>query len=183
MLGVHEELVILRKNLQLNDMPVSEVSPLIDATLGKLEYMKGHDGGGLTDMIQNVEERDDTVCYTGEKMKYYSEQSKSEFKALRERCLKSFIQKIHKRCRQEDSDILSSLSSVLDPNIVVASSSEEFETSVNLLSQHYGTDKNMNTVTGGLLDPECTEILTKVDPLIKEGVTRAILQSTGCRAS
>ena len=141
MLDVHEELAILRKILQLNYMPVSEVAPLIDATLGKLEYMKGHDGGGLTDMIQNLEERDDTLCYKGEKLKYHSEPSKSEFKA-RERYRKSFIHKIHKRCRKEDSDILSSLCSVLDPNIVVASSSEECETGVNLLSQHYGTVYN-----------------------------------------
>lgn len=167
MLALHEELAILSCRLQSSNLLFCEVAPLIDATMGKLEYMKHNDGAGLVDMKRSLDVRDENVYYKGEQLKNYSENSKSEFSSVRDKYIQAMIKNIRQRCRKEDSEILANLGLILDPCLVDTSSVEQLQAALSFLTNHNGTEKTTHLVKGSLMNSEeCQEIVTKVDPLI-----------------
>lgn len=55
MLDVHECLGLLSKQMHKQNVGFREIQPLIDGTIGQLEYFKSHDGNCLTGMKQHIE--------------------------------------------------------------------------------------------------------------------------------
>ena len=116
MLDVHTELSILSQQFQKRNLMFSEVQPMIDGTLSKLDVMEAVDGEGLKDM-KNVIQIDEDVTYKGEKLKFSSTMD-NEFDSLRKTYIKSLKKNIKRRLRHNDSNILSDLGKVLEPSTV-----------------------------------------------------------------
>ena len=65
MLDVHTGLSILSRQFQKRNLMFSEVQPMIDGILSKLDAMETVDGEGLKDMKNEIQ-IDDGVTYKGE---------------------------------------------------------------------------------------------------------------------
>ncbi|XP_053392615.1 zinc finger protein 862-like [Mercenaria mercenaria] len=117
MLDIHTELGILSCNMQQQSLVFSDVFPLIEGTVGKLEYMKSHEGNGLYEMRKTIDISDDSgPSYNGEPLKNYKkEKSDSEFETVKLAYIDSLTNNIKKRIRKDDSVVLSSLGLLLEP--------------------------------------------------------------------
>lgn len=117
MLDVHTELGILSCHLQEKSLVFSDVYPLIEGTIGKLEYLKSNEGSGLHDMRKSIEiSENNEASYKGETLKNYKKnQSDKEFETVKLNYIDSLIKNIKKRIRKHDSEILASLGVILEP--------------------------------------------------------------------
>ena len=55
MLDVHDVVGILSKELQKQNIVFSEIKPLMEATLAKLDYLEKNDGGAMKTMRDDME--------------------------------------------------------------------------------------------------------------------------------
>lgn len=86
-LDVYNELVILSSELQKRNLLYSEVRPLIDGTLAKLESLESNEGVYVTDMKVKIKERDDGLYFAEEKLAY-NDRMTSEFEGKKKRVYK-----------------------------------------------------------------------------------------------
>ena len=114
MLDVHSEMGILSKQFQKQNFLFSEIQPLLDGTLSKLNSMTTVDGEGLKDMKREIQVTDDEVKFKGEKLSFGVNMD-TEFQNLRQSYIKSLKSNIKHRLRKDDGDIFSDLGKVLEP--------------------------------------------------------------------
>ena len=165
MLDVHTELSILSQQFQKRNLMFSEVQPMIDGTLSKLDVMEAVDGEGLKDMNNEIQ-FDEDVAYNGEKLKFSSTMDK-EFDSLRKTYIKSLKKNIKQRLRHNDSNILSDLGKVLEPSTVCSTADKDSDEAVALLANHYGNEKEVVTIQGNLIEGT-EEIKTIINPLLAQ---------------
>lgn len=67
-LDVHNELGVLSCQLQRQNILFSEINPLVQGTISKLEHMKSVDGESLESMKQRITVQDGEVSLSGEKI-------------------------------------------------------------------------------------------------------------------
>ncbi|XP_060590461.1 zinc finger protein 862-like isoform X2 [Ruditapes philippinarum] len=186
MMDIHTELGVLSCELQRQSLVFSDVYPLLEGTVGKLEYMKEHDGNGLHEMKDSIEfktqsddEGEPKPFYKGESLKYYKKgNSDSEFQAVKNDYIDSLARNIKKRISKVDCNVLCSLGLLLEP----ASYSTECDNAVEYVAQMYGTHK----VTKKTVEDVVIE--TPVDPLLNGDELKTEWQGikamvTGCYKS
>ena len=147
MLDVHSELAVLSQQFQKKNLMFSEVQPLIDGTLSKLDFLSNTDGEGLKQMKRDILASDDE----GEKL-HFKVTMDDEFNNLRERYIRNLKHNIKHRLGKDDGDVLSDFSKVLEPSIVCNISEEAGNEAIAHLSNFYGTDKEMTRVYGTLIE-------------------------------
>lgn len=168
MLDIHSELGVLSKQFQKRNLMFSEVQPMIDGTLSKLDIMVTVDGEGLKDLKKEIQKGED-VTYKGEKLKFASTMD-SEFDNLRKHYIKSLKKNIKQRFRQDDSNIFTDLSKVLEPSTVCSTTDNESDEAITHLANFYGCEKEVVIVKGNLIEGT-EEIKTVINPLMdQEGV-------------
>lgn len=153
MLDVHESIAVLSQELQKQSIVFSEVQPMMEATIGKLEFLKTKDGKRLKDIkeciIMKTDDSGSTVAsLSGEKLKKFSETACSEFDSIRQRYVSKLIKNIQSRFKKEDSDIFKDLSLLLEPLTVNAASESDCKESLESLGSFYGQEKTVKMVHG-----------------------------------
>ena len=118
MYDVHTQLGVLCCNLQERYIIFSDISALIDYTIGKLDAMKLSDGEGLSQMKNNITIKDDNAYYKGDELKSYSTQADAQFETLRDNYVTNIGENLRKRIRKYDCDIFQSISQLLEPSTV-----------------------------------------------------------------
>ena len=126
MLDIHTELGVLSCHLQERNLIFSDVFPLIEGTIARLEYMKPTEGNGLSDMRQSIEISEDSqLSFKGKKLKNYKKEgSDSEFETDKCEYLTNLANNIRKSIRKDDSELLCSLGALLEP-ISVSKSADD----------------------------------------------------------
>ena len=165
MLDVHTELSILSQQFQKRNLMFSEVQPMIDGTLSKLDVMEAVDGEGLKGMKNEIQ-IDEDVTYKGEKLKFSSTMDK-EFDSLRKTYIKSLKKNIKQRLRHNDSNILSDLGKFFEPSTLCSTADKDSDEAVALLANHYGNAKEVVTIQGNLIEGT-EEIKTIINPLLDQ---------------
>ena len=164
MLDVHNELAVLSCQFQRQNLLFSEVYPLLQGTLAKLDSMNTTDGEALTEMKRrlSVEGSEATLC--GEKVSY-SRTMDNEFESLRACYLKSIHKNIKDRFKKTESHLFDDLSKVFEADVVNSSLDTECSGAVEHLATFYGYDKVMKVVDGNLTEgTETTE--TQIDRVL-----------------
>ena len=165
MLDVHTELNILSQQFQKRTLMFSEVQPMIDGTLSKLDVMETVDGEGLRDKKNEIQ-IDEDVTYKGEKLNFSSTMDK-EFDSLRKSYIKCLKKNIKQRLRHNDSNILTDLGNVLEPSTVCSTADKDSDEAVALLANHYGNEKEVVTIQGKLIEGK-EESKTITNPLLDQ---------------
>ena len=129
MLDIHTELGVLSQQFQKQNLLFSEVQPLIDGTLAKLELMSSVDGEGLRNMKSEINIADDKVSYKGEKLQH-SNSMDTEFERLRVAYIKNLRKNMKQRLRKEDGDILADFGKVLEPITVCNTEDQDSNDSI-----------------------------------------------------
>lgn len=87
MLDIHDVLAMLCQQLQKKNLVFSEIQPLMEATIAKLNFLESGAGNAeknMRDCIELREEEGNTAAYlNGEKLKKYSENIEIELKNLK----------------------------------------------------------------------------------------------------
>ena len=165
MLDIHTELGVLSQQFQKQNLMFSEVQPLIDGTLAKLELMSTVDGEGLRSMKAEIQTGDE-VLYKGEKLQF-SDSMATEFENLRKKYIQTMKKNIKQRLRKADGDILSDLGKVLEPITVCNTDESECDESLSHLASFYGTEKETTIVHGNLIEGT-EETVTVINPLLNQ---------------
>lgn len=156
MLDVHTELAVLSCQFQKQNLLFSEVHPLVQGTLAKLETMKSVDGAALTEMKQKLSVESDEATLNGEKVSYNKNMDK-EFETLRSNYIKSLQKNIKLRLKKKDTDLIEDLSKVFEPDLVNSLSDSECSEAAEHLSAFYGYDNEVKVVHGDMLEGVETE--------------------------
>ena len=166
MLDIHTELGVLSQQFQKQNLLFSEVQPLIDGTLAKLELMSSVDGEGLRNMKSEINIADDEVSYKGEKLQH-SNSMDTEFERLRVAYIKNLRKNIKQRLRKEDGDILADFGKVLEPITVCNTEDQDSNDSLRHLANFYGTEKETIIVYGNLIEGT-EESKREIAPLLNQ---------------
>ena len=89
----------------------SEISPLVDGTIAKLENLHTQDGEALTDMKKIISIENSEVALNGEKMTY-SKTMNSEFETCRSEYIQQMKKNVKDRFRKTGIDVFDDLSKV-----------------------------------------------------------------------
>ena len=148
MLDIHTELGVLSCNLQQQNILFSDVHPLIQGTVGKLDYMKFNDGNGLKDMRKSITfSGESQPSYKGETLKNYKkETSDSEFDSLKCKYIDNLMDNIKKRIRKDDSMVLCSLGLLLEPISCNSDDQDALECITKMYCEPKVTKKTVNDV-------------------------------------
>jgi hypothetical protein len=106
MLDVHTILGVLCCELQAKNRIVSDVPPLIDSTVEKIESMKSEEGDGLVEMKNSIVVKDEKAFYKVDELKYYCKDIESQFSSVKNNYLDTFAKNIRRRLKKNDSDTL-----------------------------------------------------------------------------
>lgn len=166
MLDVHDGLALLSQQLQKKNLIFSEVQPLMEGTLSKLEILQtrfGRAESSMRDCLELKEEDAGTAYLNGEKLSRYSAKIESELSDLKKVYISSLMKNIKHRFRKEDSEIFKDFSLLLEPAVVNSAGSEEIEAALEALGTLYSA-KEVTIVHGGIEDAR--EEITQVEQLL-----------------
>ncbi|XP_061173439.1 uncharacterized protein LOC133182609 [Saccostrea echinata] len=152
-IDVHEVLGCLSKQLQKQDIVFSDIQPLMDATLGKLDSLEAKDGSAQREIrccILRTEEGSEVAFLKEEKLTHYSEKVESDFNSLRERYIAQVKKNIKHRFRKEDSQIFNDFSLLLEPSVLNDAQENESENAIEALGVFYGEEKTVKIVHGDM---------------------------------
>lgn len=169
MLDVHTELSIFSCSLQKKNLSFSEIIPLMDGTIAKIETMKSSDGEALLEIRKNIEvcdEEDTKRKLNGEKLTFKTTMD-AEFLTIRTDYVNSLSKNIKKRLKRNDGELLTNFSKVLEPIHVNAIDNASSFEAVENLSVVYGREKKTKIVEGNLTEG-IVERETIVKPLLDE---------------
>lgn len=168
MLDIHDVLAVLSQQLQKKNLVFSEIQPLMEGTLSKLEFLEsqyGHAEKAMRECIEIRQEEAGTSAYlNGEKLKKYSEKIESELSDLKKVYISSLKKNIRHRFRKEDSEIFNDFSLLLEPAVVSGASTEETEAALEAIGTFYSV-KEVTIVHGDIEEPreEKTEVAQLLD--------------------
>lgn len=151
MLDVHTVLGVLCCDLQAKNLIFSDVPPLIDSTVEKIDSMKSEEGDGLVEMRNSIVVKDEKAFYKGDELKYYSEEIESQFSSVKVKYLDNLARNIRKRLRKNDSDTLIYLSQVLEPSTVCHLAADTSKKALQSLGNQFGVEKTVKQVEGDLI--------------------------------
>ena len=168
-LDVHEIVGVLSQQLQKQNIVFSEIQPLLDGTLGQLQFLESNDGKALKAIRSSIEIRNQdsnkVAILEGEKLSKYDEQIENEMMTLRKQYVTRLQKNIKSRLRKEDSDVFTQISFLLEPTTVETAESKDCENALEFVGCLYGEEKQITTVYGNLTDG-CCEETKKVDKLL-----------------
>ena len=142
MLDVHSELAVLSQQFQKQNIMFSDIQPLIDGTIFKLDVLSTTDGEGLKQIKRNISTTEEGKLYKGDKLDFNVNMD-DEFDNLRSRYIKSLKHNVKHRLRKEDGDILSDFSKVLEPSTVINMAEESCDEAINHLANFlWGKQRN-----------------------------------------
>ena len=129
MLDVHEIVGVLSQQLQKRNIVFSEIQPLLDGTLGQLQFLESNDGKALKAIRRSIEIRNQdsnkVAILEGEKLSKYDEQIENEMMTLRKQYVTRLQKNIKSRLRKEDSDVFTQISFLLEPTTVETAESKD----------------------------------------------------------
>ena len=166
MLDIHTELGTLSCHLQKQELLFSEVPPLVDSILGRLDHMQTSDGEFLSEMKQGIEIKDDKASYGGEDLKNYGEAAKSQFEILRVEYIANITRNMKQRFRKENTTVLDNMAHVFEPLTVTASTDDSCIDALKSLGELYGSEKKVKLIEGDLQCEGLTETVKVVSPLL-----------------
>ena len=150
-LDIHNELAILSCEMQKKNLLFSEVTPLLEGTLAKINTLEITDGQSLTAMKSVIEKRDDECFHGGEKLAYNGTMDE-EFQNIRVDYVKRIQKNIKDRFRKEDRAVYDDLGKVFEPATVNAASQAECNEAIDHLASFYGYQKTVTVVHGDLIE-------------------------------
>ncbi|XP_060599857.1 uncharacterized protein LOC132753412 [Ruditapes philippinarum] len=165
MLDVHTILGVLCCELQAKNLIFSDVPPLIDSTVEKIESMKSEEGNGLVEMKNSIVVKDEKAFYKGDELKYYSKDIESQFSNVKNNYLDNLAKNIKRRLKRNDSDTLIYLSQVLEPSTVCHLPADTSKSALECLGNQFGVEKTVKQMEGDLIIGT-TETVTHVEPLL-----------------
>ena len=166
MYDVHREIGKLSCELQKQNLVFSEISPLLDGTLGELDKLKTTDGSGLREMKKDISVENDEAKLGGEKITYRKEMD-AEFEKLRQEYLKKMSKNMKDRLKK-GTCMFDDLSKVFEPDVVNEISCEESKEALTHLGTFYGYPKSVKIVHGNMVEgteDEEKEIPALLDPV------------------
>ncbi|XP_046561754.1 zinc finger protein 862-like [Haliotis rubra] len=149
LLDVHTELAVLSCSLQKKNLLFSELRPLIEGTLNKVDTMKAHDGQSLKEMKTRIETKNEETFVGGEKL-LFAKTMNGQFETLRAEYLKNLMKNIKNRFKEEDTAIFTDMSMALKPLTVNTVFGEESGDAVAHLGALYGAQEEVKVIEGDL---------------------------------
>lgn len=162
---VHTEIGKLSCELQKQNLLFSEISPLLDGTLGELNKLETTDGPAVKGMKRDIILEDNEAKLLGEKMTFKQTMDK-EFETIRH----EYIQKMGKNMKdrlKKGTGIFDDLSNVFEPDVVIDTSDDESKKALDRLGTFYGYAKQVTVVHGNMTEgfqEENREIEALLDP-------------------
>lgn len=154
MLDVHDVLGCLSKQLQKQDIVFSDIQPLMDAALGKLDFLESKDGSALAQIRSYItfrpEDGSQVAMLKEEKLTHYSENVERDFDSLRVRYIAQVKKNVKHRFRKEDSQIFNDFSLLLEPSAVNDAQENESDNAIEALGLFYGEEKTVTIVNGNM---------------------------------
>ena len=151
MIDVHSEPGVLSCQLQSRDIMFTDVAPLIESTVGKLEIMKIQNGSGLADMKASIKVEDGKAFYHSDELKYHSKEADSQFENVKINYLNNLCKNIRRRIRKHDCDLFIYMSQVLEPSTSQHLSFDETTEAAEKLAEHFGKEKTVTVCEGDLI--------------------------------
>ena len=81
-------------------------------------------------------------------MRYFSKQAGQQFQSVREQYMCNVTKNIKKRIPKSDSKIMTSLGQLLEPSAVNVASTDKTDKALEILIEHYGSEKIVKTIHG-----------------------------------
>lgn len=167
MFDVHTVVGILSKQLQKQCLLFSEIEPLMDATLAKLDFLETKDGDGLKQIKESIQITEEKAYIKGEKLKNYKKSSNKEFNTARSKYVTDLKTNIKARFRKDDSELFHDFSVLLEPVMAQEAEEEECEDALKALASFYGSGKTNRIVEGDLVEGT-EEREEQIAPLLDE---------------
>lgn len=165
MFDAHDILACLSCQLQKQALMFSEIQPLMDGTIAKLNHLKTSDGQCLNEMKALLEIEGNSASIKGEKLTNFCQRADEQFKFVRVKYIEGLVKNMKLRFKKEDSCLFDYLSLLLEPVRVYDAEDNESKEALDMVTSYYGSEKQVGLVEGNMQDGY-DEAVQKVDPLL-----------------